>query len=130
MSCLTPAPARLALVLVAPLLLLTACGGGGSTSVKENGTVAATGGAATVKGGDTLKFAPNVVDAKVGKLALTFVNGGQVPHNLVFDDTGLGKTATVDGGAKQTLDVTFDKAGSYTFMCTFHPGMTGKVVVS
>ena len=120
---------RLAPALLAPLLLLTACGGGGSTSVQDNGVVTASGGAATVKGGDNLKFSPNVVDAKAGKLTLTFVNSGQVPHNLVFDDSGLGKTGTVDGGAKETLDVTFDKAGTYTFQCTFHPGMNGKVVV-
>ena len=121
---------RLAPALIVPLLLLSACGSGGSSdAVKVNGTVAAAGGAATVKGGDNLKFAPNVVDAKVGKLALTFANSGQVPHNLVFDDSALGKTDTVNGGDKQVLDVTFDKAGTYTFQCTFHPGMNGKVVV-
>lgn len=121
---------RLAPALLVPLLLVGACGSGGSSSVKANGTVDASGGAASVKGGDDLKFGPNVVQAKTGKLALTFVNSGQVPHNLVFDDAALGKTKTVDGGAKETIDVTFDKAGSYTFVCTFHPGMTGKVVVS
>lgn len=120
---------RLACTLVLPLLLVGACSSGGSTSVKDNGTVQASAGSATVKGGDNLKFAPNVVNAKVGALKLTFANGGQVPHNLVFDDSGLGKTKTVDGGAMETIDVTFDKAGTYIFQCTFHPGMTGKVVV-
>lgn len=120
---------RLATVLLLPVLL-AGCGSSSASAVKANGTVNAAGGTASVKGDNTLKFSPNVVDAKVGPLKLTFVNSGQVPHNLVFDDAKLGKTGTVDGGAKQTIDVTFDKAGTYTFQCTFHPGMTGKVVVS
>lgn len=57
-------------------------------------------------------------------------NLGNVPHNLTFDDASLGKTGTVDGGASEQLKVVFPKAGTYPFVCTFHSGMDGKVVVS
>jgi len=128
------APRRTALALF-PLLALTACGGGGSsTDVAGNGTVAAAGPAtaqtAEVDGKDTLKFVPNIVTTHVGSLELTMKNVGGVSHNLVFDTAGLGMTGTVEGGRSQTLKVRFDKAGTYTFQCTFHEHMTGKVVVS
>lgn len=118
-----------------PLLALTACGGGGSSSdVPANGTVAAAGPpssqTAEVDGKDILKFAPNVVTAHVGVLDLTMKNIGGVSHNLVFDAKGLARTGTVEGGKAQTLKLRFDKAGTYTFQCTFHEHMTGKVVVS
>ena len=121
--------------LVLPLLAVTACAGGGrSSSVKENGTVAAVGSptaqTAEVDGQDVLKFKPNVVTAKVGALTLTMRNAGQVPHNLEFDDSSLGKLGLVTGGQSKALKLTFAKAGTYTFQCTIHPGMTGQVVVS
>lgn len=121
--------------LVLPLFAVTACaGGGGSSSVKPNGTVAAVGGptaqTAEVDGQDVLKFKPNVVTAKVGALTLTMRNAGRVPHNLEFDDSSLGKLGLVAGGQSKALQLTFTKAGTYTFQCTIHPGMTGQVVVS
>lgn len=122
------------LALPALVLLLAAGCGGGSTSVKDNGTVTASGDAAaqtaTVGMTDSLKFAPNVVRAKVGTVTLSVVNRGKVPHNLTFRDAAEGATPTVDGGTTAPLKVVFDKAGTYTFTCTFHSGMTGKVVVS
>ena len=123
---------RLAPVLVLPLLL-TACGGGSSSS---GGSDAATTSGApgaqtvTVDMNDKLKFSPSTVNAKVGTVTLTVANVGQVPHNLVFDDSALGKTGTVDGKTSEPLKVVFDKAGTFRFQCTFHSGMTGKVVVS
>ena len=123
--------------LVLPLLAVTACGGGGSggsSSVNANGTVAAVGSStaqtAEVDGQDVLKFKPNVVTAKVGVLTLTMKNSGQVPHNLEFDDTSLGKLGMVAGGQSKQLKLSFARAGTYTFQCTIHPGMKGKVVVS
>lgn len=123
--------------LVLPLLAVTACGGGGSggtSSVTSNGTVAAAGSptaqTAQVDGQDVLKFKPNVVTAKVGALTLTMHNAGQVPHNLEFDDSSLGKLGLVSGGQSKQLKLTFAKAGTFTFQCTIHPGMTGKVIVS
>ena len=125
-------------LLVLPLLAVTACGGssgtGAAAPVKDEGTVVAAGAAtaqtAEVDGQDTLKFKPNVVTAKVGVLTLTMRNAGQVPHNLEFDMTSLGSIGTVGGGQAKDVKVSFDKPGTYTFQCTFHPGMVGKVVVS
>lgn len=120
------------LVALAATALLAGCGSGSSS--KGTGSVTTTGAAdaqtATVGMTDQLKFSPSTVLAKVGTVTLDVKNEGQVPHNLVFDDGALGKTGTVDGKSDATLKVSFTKAGTYTFVCTFHPGMGGKVVVS
>lgn len=128
---MTRKPAALAV-----LVLLAACSGGSAkgSDLKVTGTVTAKGApeAQTVSLDmtDNLTFVPNVVDAKVGALTFTLENAGRVPHNLEFDDTAIGKTGTINGHATETLSVRFRKAGTYTFTCTFHSGMDGKVVVS
>lgn len=116
-------------------LLLAGCGSGGSSSsdLKVTGTVTAAGApgaqTATVDMTDALTFVPNVVQAKVGTLALTSENAGVVPHNLVFDDSALGGTETVKAHATATLTLTLKTPGTFRFTCTFHPGMDGKLVV-
>ena len=130
------APHRTAAALAA-LLLVAACGGGGGSKggdLKVTGTVMAAGDpsaqTASLDMKDDLTFTPNVVNAKVGTLNLAVANAGRVPHNLVFDDPGLGKTDTVRGHATATLTVKLTKAGTFRFVCTFHSGMDGQVVVS
>lgn len=125
------------LAALAALLVLTGCsssGKSGTSGLTVTGTVTASGapGAQTVRleMTDGLQFTPNVVQAKVGSLALTVENSGSIPHNLVFDDASLGKTDTVKGHATATLTVPLAKAGTFRFTCTFHSGMDGKIVVS
>ena len=133
------APHRPAAALAVPLVLagflVSGCSGGSSSKgLKVTGTVTATGPAsaqtASLDMTDDLTFDPNVVNAKVGSLTLAIANAGQVPHNLVFDDKGLGATDTVKGHATATLTLTFAKAGTFRFTCTFHSGMDGHVVVT
>jgi plastocyanin len=120
--------------LLAAALLLTACGGGGNEGESGETAVTATGPAdaqvVTVVSNDKLEFEPATVNAKVGTLALTHRNGGSIPHNLVFDDKGLGGTETLTEGKEETLTLTFKNAGTYDFVCTIHSGQDGKVVVS
>ena len=74
-------------------------------------------------------FCPSI-SRTCGTVSLTVQNSGNVPHDLEFSDSSLGKTPTVDGKTSQKLKVTFTKSGTYAFVCTFHTGMAGKVVVS
>jgi plastocyanin len=124
------------LAAVTALLLLTGCGSSGkagTSGFKVTGTVTASGAPGAHKARldmtDGLQFSPNVVQAKVGSLELTVENAGSIPHNLVFDDAGLGKTDTVKGHSTATLTVPLTKAGTFRFTCTFHSGMDGKIVV-
>ena len=124
-----------ALLSVLTVLPLAACGSGSSSSGgSPDAGVAAAGPPSTqtitVDSTDDLDFVPEVITGKVGTLTITLGNSGQVPHNLVFDDKGLPAIGTVTGGTSLSATYTFDKPGTYTFVCTFHRGMDGKVVVS
>jgi plastocyanin len=113
-------------------LLLTGCAGSDDRSAGT--AVDATGPAdaqtVTVLSNDRIEFEPATVRAKVGVLDLTHRNGGDVPHNLVFESDDLGGTETLPGGTSETLRLTFSKPGTYDFVCTIHSGQDGKVVVS
>lgn len=125
---------KLILTALAVSGLLVGCGGSSSSPSSASPAVTTTGSgatqAATIDMLETRKFAPTTIDATVGTVTFTVVNKGGTAHNLQFDDASLGKTPTVAGEESKTLKVSFGKAGTYTFLCTFHEGMTGKVVVS
>lgn len=118
---------------LAGALALTACGGGGGNDRAATTVVQATGPAdrqtATVVSNDELRYDPGIVEAQVGTLVLTHRNGGRIPHNLVFDDRSLGAIDTVREGQEKSITLTFTEPGTYDFVCTFHSGQTGKVVV-
>jgi plastocyanin len=123
------------LPLVALALLLPACGGGGGGGDRAAETaVDATGPAdaqvAEVVSNDQLTYDPGIVNAKVGTLELSHRNSGSIPHNLVFDDKKLGAIDTVTEGQTKKMTLTFSQPGTYDFVCTFHSGQEGKVVVS
>ncbi len=71
----------------------------------------------------SLSFAPKKFDAKA-KQKINFVWRENVAHNIVFDKTH--KSPTQNKGSWTT---SFDKAGTYKFKCTLHPGMVGEVKV-
>lgn len=98
-------------------------GGGGGGSFAE--TVSGQPAAATVKQTDTLKFEPASVTAKVGDV-VQWTNGSSVVHNVTFDNGPA--SPTMNSG--DTFELKFTKAGSYHYVCTFHPGMEGTVTVS
>jgi plastocyanin len=52
-----------------------------------------------------------------------WVNRGEVPHTT----TGRGWDVTLEPG--ETFTKRFRRAGTYRYVCRFHPGMTGRVIV-
>ena len=114
---------------------LAACGGGGDDDGAATGSRVAAEGppdaqVATLVGTEGLDFEPSGVSAKKGKLTLTLRTKGGPPHNLVFDDESLPAIGTVEEGQEESQTYTFTADGTYDFVCTFHPGMDGQVVVS
>jgi plastocyanin len=71
----------------------------------------------------SLQFAPKKLAAKPNQ-KINFVWKENVAHNIVFDKTH--KSPTQNKGSWAT---SFDKAGTYKFKCTLHPGMVGEVTV-
>lgn len=77
-----------------------------------------------------MKFQTPDVKIKAGE-TVTWVNTEALPHNVHFKP-GAGVEKDVEGPmlrANQTYTVKFNAAGTYNYICTPHPFMTGKVVV-
>lgn len=126
-------PLRRTTTLITGLLLaaaLAACGSsssGGSAAVNPGSTPGvAAGPTVTIK---DFKFTPSTLNVKVGT-TVTFVQEDSVPHNA----TGTGSDDVIKSSSAlskgQTYTVTFTKAGTYPYMCSIHPYMTGTVVVT
>ncbi|MBV9697995.1 MAG: cupredoxin family copper-binding protein [Gammaproteobacteria bacterium] len=70
-------------------------------------------------------FSPGSITIHAGT-TLRWVNRDEEPHTIVSVE-GLFRSAAVDGGESFTFR--FDKPGTYRYLCTVHPQMTGTVVV-
>lgn len=70
-------------------------------------------------------FSPGNVHVPVGA-KVTWKNEDQAPHVATAAD-GSWTTPNLQKG--QSALITFDKAGDYLYICTYHPGMTGRILV-
>lgn len=74
---------------------------------------------------DNFSFAPNTVTVPANT-TVTWVNKDDVPHVIASND-GLFKSKALDTDDKYSY--TFTKVGTYSYYCSIHPKMVGKVVV-
>jgi len=74
---------------------------------------------------DNFTFAPQTLTVPVNG-TVTWVNKDDVPHVIASDD-GVFKSKALDTDDKYSY--TFGKAGTYSYYCSIHPKMVGKVVV-
>jgi plastocyanin len=82
----------------------------------------------TVVATNSLVFSPSTLHVNAGD-EVTF-SFGSVAHNVFFD-AGNGAPGNIDGiNANTTVQRTFPTAGTYTYTCHLHPGMSGTVVVN
>lgn len=72
-----------------------------------------------------MAFGPQTVTIKVGD-TVTWTNKDGVRHNATAVDKSW-KTDTFSKGG--TGSVTFNTAGTFPYICTVHPSMTGTVIV-
>jgi plastocyanin len=70
-------------------------------------------------------FAPTSLKIKAGT-AVMWINKDDEPHTIV-SETGLFRSGGVD--TNETFVYTFEKPGTYHFVCTIHPRMVGTIVV-
>jgi plastocyanin len=96
----------------------------GPTSSGGSGAATGTGGnAVAVK---NFAFNPGTLTVKAGtKVTWTFDD--PVGHNVKAND-GSFSSSTLENGA--TYSFTFTKPGSYSYICSIHPYMKGKVDVT
>ena len=74
---------------------------------------------------DNFSFTPQTITVKAGT-EVTWTNKDDIPHNVVADDKSF-KSKVLDTDEKFTM--TASKPGTYTYYCSIHPKMTGKLVV-
>src|SRR6202451_4259783 len=74
---------------------------------------------------DNFSFAPATLTVKAGT-QITWTNGDDIPHTVVGGGHTF-KSKVLGTGEKFTF--TAGKPGTYSYSCSIHPNMTGKVVV-
>jgi len=74
---------------------------------------------------DNFSFGPDTLTVHANS-TVTWVNKDDVPHVIASND-GLFKSKALDTDDKYSH--TFAKAGTYSYYCSIHPKMVGKVVV-
>jgi plastocyanin len=74
---------------------------------------------------DNFTFAPETITVPVSS-TVTWVNKDDIPHVIASND-GVFKSKALD--TDQKYSYTFTKPGTYSYYCSIHPKMVGKVVV-
>ena len=73
---------------------------------------------------DNFSFGPATITVAAGT-TVTWTNRDDIPHTVVSDGTFKSKAMDTD----EKFSYTFAKPGTYSYFCSIHPKMTGKVVV-
>ncbi len=74
---------------------------------------------------DNFSFTPQTLTVKAGT-PITWTNRDDIPHTVVSEDKTF-KSKALD--TDETFTFTLSKPGTYSYFCSIHPKMTGKVVV-
>ena len=74
---------------------------------------------------DNFSFGPDTLTVHANS-TVTWVNKDDVPH-VIASNEGLFKSKALDTDDKYSY--TFSKAGTYSYYCSIHPKMVGKVIV-
>ncbi|MGQ0643083.1 MAG: Ig-like domain-containing protein, partial [Gemmatimonadaceae bacterium] len=82
--------------------------------------------AAEVQAGTDSQFSPATVDLALGgTVTWTFAS---LTHNVTFAAT-VGAPANIGNSMNMQVSRTFNTAGTFTYDCTIHGGMTGRIIV-
>jgi plastocyanin len=74
---------------------------------------------------DNFSFSPASIMVPVGA-TVRWTNADDIPHTIVSDDKTF-KSKALD--TDEQFNYTFTKPGTYSYFCSIHPKMTGKIVV-
>ena len=108
-------------------VLVTGCGGGGSGP--SAGAAPSAGGSSGTSSAITIsnfKFSPGTLRVQDGA-RIKVANDDSAAHTVTADDGHSFDSGNVDSGASATIRA--PAAGSYSYHCTIHPFMKGKLVV-
>jgi plastocyanin len=112
----------LALAMFVVLALLSSTHGKDSQT-RDSAPVRATKTEVTI---DNFSFSPNTLTPSVGA-TVTWINHDNVPHVVSSAGNQFKKSTVLKTG--QTFSHTFMATGTYSYFCSIHPRMTGKIIV-
>ena len=72
-------------------------------------------------------FSPKTFTVPAGG-TVTWTNHDKVPHTVISADNRFQKSPVLKAG--QSFSNTFATAGTYSYVCSIHPRMTGKIIVN
>jgi plastocyanin len=75
---------------------------------------------------DNFSFSPNTLTLSIGG-TVTWTNHDNVPHVVSSADNQFKKSPLLKTG--QSFSHTFATTGTYSYFCSIHPRMTGKIIV-
>jgi plastocyanin len=75
---------------------------------------------------ENFSFSPSTLTLSVGG-TMTWTNHDKVPHVVSSADNQLKKSPLLKTG--QSFSHTFATTGTYSYFCSIHPRMTGKIIV-
>ena len=75
---------------------------------------------------DNFSFSPKTITVPIGA-TVTWTNHDNVPHVVTSADDQFKKSPVLKAG--QSFSNTFATAGTYSYFCSIHPRMTGKIIV-
>ena len=76
---------------------------------------------------DNFNFSPQTFTVPVGA-TVTWTNHDNVAHTVTSADNLFKKSPVLKAG--QRFSSTFATAGTYSYFCSIHPRMTGKIIVN
>ena len=105
---------------------LAACGGDepSSSSSSSDTTTATSGTKVSVQDNS---YSPATLEVAKGD-TVTFTNDGGIAHTVTAASGAQFDSGSLAPGA--TFEFTAEKAGTVSYVCTFHPGMQGTIEVS
>jgi plastocyanin len=127
------------ILLVGPMVVMLAgCGGSAEGTIPGGGDTAANApqGEGAVRTAsveprqisiDNFRYVPDTLTVPAGT-KVTWTNHDDMPHTV----TSTGKPRVLDSDAMDTDDHfshVFDEPGTYDYLCTVHPKMSGRVIV-
>jgi plastocyanin len=77
---------------------------------------------------DNLSFSPDTLRLPAADLKVTWINRGYVADLVASADNQFKKSSVLTEG--QRFSNTFATAGTYSYLCSIHPRMTGKIIVN
>jgi len=75
---------------------------------------------------DNFSFSPKTLTLSVGA-TVTWINHDNVPHVVSSADNQFKGSTALKAG--QTFSHTFMATGTYSYFCSIHPRMTGKIII-